>query len=80
MANLDGTERAVLLEKPNVNVPNSLVIIPSTSELCYTDAGNFQISCVDVFSKNIRIVASDAKYPYGLTFTNNNFYWTDWLR
>lgn len=80
MANLDGTERLTLLESPDVSLPNSLVVIPSSSELCYADAGNHHISCIDVFSKAMKTIASDVSYPYGLAFTNDNFYWTDWTR
>lgn len=77
-ANLDGTEREILLAGPAVNLPNSLAIAPNTGELCFADAGTKKIECVDSYSKNVRTVAGNLTYPFGLTITADHYYWTDW--
>uniref|UniRef100_A0A1B0DDW6 Uncharacterized protein n=1 Tax=Phlebotomus papatasi TaxID=29031 RepID=A0A1B0DDW6_PHLPP len=77
-ANLDGTGREVLLGQPQVMLPNSLAIFQKSGELCYADAGNFQIGCIDTYSKNHRVVVSNLSYPFGLAISDDHFYWTDW--
>ncbi|XP_063703047.1 nidogen [Culicoides brevitarsis] len=77
-SNLDGTNRQVLLKSPDVILPNSLVISPTTGELCWADAGTKRIDCVDVYSKVPRNVAKNLSYPFGLAATDEHFYWTDW--
>lgn len=78
MADLDGTGREVLLGSDAVNLPNSLVILESSGELCYADAGTKKVECIDSYSKQLRTISNDLTYPFGLTFTHNQFYWTDW--
>ncbi|XP_055547444.1 nidogen [Wyeomyia smithii] len=77
-ANLDGTERQVLVSGPQVALPNSIQVAPGSGELCYADAGTKKIECVDTYSKQIRTVASNLTYPFGLAVTGDHFYWTDW--
>lgn len=77
-ANLDGTEREVQLKSPDVNLPNSLAINPTTGELCFADAGVNRIGCIDVYSQRSRIVVENLSYPFGLTISGDHFYWTDW--
>lgn len=43
MANLDGSNRDVLLKGSHVKLPNSLAIDWSTEELCWADAGTGSI-------------------------------------
>lgn len=76
-ANLDGTEREVLLSGKDIILPNSLSI-SQNSELCYADAGTFTIGCVDTWSKQLRVIASNLTYPFGLAISDDHFYWTDW--
>lgn len=77
-ANLDGSDRQTLLDRKFLKLPNSLVIRPQTSELCYNDAGSGKIECVDTYTKIPQTIASNLSYPFGLTATEENFYWTDW--
>lgn len=77
-ANLDGTERELLVSEPRVELPNSIQIAPETGELCYADAGTKKIECVDTYTKQIRTVASNLTYPFGLAVTDDHYYWTDW--
>lgn len=77
-ANLDGTERQVLVSGPQVELPNSIQVSPGTGELCYADAGTKKIECVDTYTKHVRTVASNLTYPFGLAVTDDHFYWTDW--
>lgn len=78
MSDLDGTGREVLLDKSRVNLPNSLVVMEDSGELCFADAGTKKVECVDPYSKQIRTISNELTYPFGLTFTKDHFYWTDW--
>lgn len=77
-SNLDGTEREILLTDPAVKLPNSLSISQSTGELCFADAGTKKIECIDTYTHAVRTIASNLSYPFGLTVTDDQFYWTDW--
>lgn len=77
-ANLDGSERQILLSSPDVNLPNSLAIEPRSGELCFADAGTHKIGCIDTYTKQLRFIGIDLQYPFGLAITEDNFYWTDW--
>ncbi|XP_071454679.1 nidogen-like isoform X2 [Hetaerina americana] len=76
-ANLDGSQRAIFLHG-NVELPNSLAFDYDLDELCWTDAGNKKIECMGLHSSLRRTVASNCSYPFGLTISQNNYYWTDW--
>lgn len=77
-ANLDGSERQILVSDPAVELPNSLAISQNTGELCFADAGTKKVECIDTDSKNVRTVAANLTYPFGLTVTADHYYWTDW--
>lgn len=77
-SNLDGTERKLLLSSPSVKLPNSLVISLNTPELCFADAGNQRIDCIDTYVNTVRTVAGNLSYPFGLAITEDNLYWSDW--
>lgn len=77
-SNLDGTERELLVSGPRVELPNSIQVSPGTGELCFADAGTKKIECIDTYSKQLRTVASNLTYPFGLAITDDHFYWTDW--
>ncbi|XP_030387552.1 nidogen-1 [Scaptodrosophila lebanonensis] len=77
-SDLDGTGREILLGKDAVNLPNSLVVLESSGELCFADAGTKKVECIDAHSHQIRTISNDLSYPFGLTFTHDQFYWTDW--
>lgn len=78
MSDLDGSGREVLLDKSSVTLPNSLVIIDGSGELCYADAGTKKIDCIDIYTKQNRTISNELQHPFGLTFTKEQFYWTDW--
>lgn len=77
-SNLDGSKREILVTVPNVNLPNSIAVLPESGELCFADAGTKSVDCIDTFSKKIRNIAKDLSYPFGLTLSKHLFYWTDW--
>ncbi|XP_017793749.1 PREDICTED: nidogen-2 [Habropoda laboriosa] len=77
-ANEDGTERAIFLQGDYVMLPNSLSIDWATDELCWADAGTFTISCMEIDSKQINVVANELSYPFGLAISHQHYYWTDW--
>lgn len=77
-SNLDGTQRGILLSAPAVNLPNSLAISPRTGELCFADAGTQKIECIETSRQLVRTIATNITYPFGLTVTDDRFYWTDW--
>ncbi|XP_018362024.1 PREDICTED: nidogen-2 isoform X2 [Trachymyrmex cornetzi] len=77
-ANEDGTDRAIFLQGDYVKLPNSLTIDWATDELCWADAGTFTISCIEIDSKRVTVVANELTYPFGLAISQNHYYWTDW--
>ncbi|XP_024891203.1 nidogen-2 isoform X4 [Temnothorax curvispinosus] len=77
-ANEDGTDRAIFLQGDYVKLPNSLTIDWATDELCWADAGTFSISCIEIDSKKVTVVANELTYPFGLAISQNHYYWTDW--
>ncbi|XP_023302735.2 nidogen [Lucilia cuprina] len=78
VSDLDGTGREVLLGKDSVTLPNSLVVLERSGELCYADAGTKKVECIDSYTKQIRTISNELTYPFGLSFTHDQFYWTDW--
>ncbi|XP_076650087.1 nidogen isoform X4 [Halictus rubicundus] len=77
-ANEDGTDRAIFLQGDYVKLPNSLSIDWATDELCWADAGTFTISCMNIETGEINVVANELTYPFGLAISQQNYYWTDW--
>ncbi|XP_031368253.1 nidogen isoform X4 [Apis dorsata] len=77
-ANEDGTDRAIFLQGDYVKLPNSLSIDWAMDELCWADAGTFTISCMEIDSRKINVVANQLTYPFGLAISQQHYYWTDW--
>nr|CAD7429100.1 unnamed protein product [Timema monikensis] len=77
-ANQDGSGRAVFLEGPALQLPNSLAIDFDRDELCWADAGTKSIECVGIGNLVQRTVVANCSYPFGLTISHNSYYWTDW--
>ncbi|XP_037942070.1 nidogen-like [Teleopsis dalmanni] len=78
MSDLDGTGRELVLGKDSVTLPNSLVVLENTGELCFADAGTKKVECIDAYSKQLRTISNELTYPFGLSFMHDQFYWTDW--
>uniref|UniRef100_A0A1A9V771 Nidogen n=1 Tax=Glossina austeni TaxID=7395 RepID=A0A1A9V771_GLOAU len=76
---LHGTAREVLLGQESVLLPNSLVVLERTGELCYADAGTKKVGCIDAYTKKVRSISNELTYPFGLVYTHDHFYWTDWI-
>ncbi|KAJ7390770.1 hypothetical protein OS493_022328 [Desmophyllum pertusum] len=77
VANMDGTDRRVLVTSP-LSLPNGLTLVHSTNELCYSDAGMWAISCVNLGDLSMRKAYHPAPYPFGITSFNRTLFWTDW--
>ena len=77
VANMDGTDRRVLVKSP-LSLPNGLTLVHSTNELCYSDAGMWAISCVNLGDLTMRKAYNPAPYPFGITNFNRTLFWTDW--
>lgn len=77
VANMDGTDRRVLVKNP-VSLPNGLTLVHSTNELCYSDAGMWAISCVNLGDLSMRKAYNPTTYPFGITSFNRTLFWTDW--
>ena len=77
VANMDGTDRRVLVKSP-LSLPNGLTLVHSTNELCYSDAGTWTISCVNLGDLSMRKAYQPAPYPFGITSFNRTLFWTDW--
>lgn len=80
VANMDGSDRRVLVQSPTLKVPNGLTLVQSTNELCYCDAGVKEICCVNLGDLSMRKVVRRALYPFGITNFNRTLFWTDWRR
>ncbi|CAH1160142.1 unnamed protein product [Phaedon cochleariae] len=78
-ANADGTGRAVFLEGPDVSLPNSLTIDYETEQLCFADAGTKKIECVHIDTMTKQTIAVNCTYPFGITTTDKEIYWSDWI-
>ncbi|XP_046389156.1 nidogen-like isoform X2 [Ischnura elegans] len=76
-ANLDGSQREIFLHG-SVELPNYVALDYELDELCWTDAGTKRIECMGLHSSIRRTVASNCSYPFGLTISSANYYWTDW--
>ncbi|UMM35606.1 hypothetical protein L5515_008151 [Caenorhabditis briggsae] len=75
---MDGKNNRVFLNE-DIHLPNGLTILPNRRELCWVDAGNHRLSCVQFNGANRRTVFSSLQYPFGLTHDQEQkFYWTDW--
>ncbi|XP_047002161.1 nidogen isoform X1 [Schistocerca americana] len=77
-ANMDGSDRQTFLEGPSVQLPNSLAIDFERDELCWADAGTKSIACIGISTSQQRTIVANASYPFGLTISPDNYYWTDW--
>ncbi|XP_017118518.1 nidogen [Drosophila elegans] len=78
MSNLDGTGRELLLSQEAVTLPNSLVVLENSGEVCFADAGTKKVECIDPQNRQVRTISNELSYPFGLTYTHDQFYWTDW--
>ncbi|VVC26101.1 Hypothetical protein CINCED_3A019659 [Cinara cedri] len=78
-SDLDGSRREIFVQGPNVKLPNSLAIDWYTDEICWADAGLKSIECIGIDSRLQRTAVANCSYPFGLTITQDNYYWTDWI-
>lgn len=78
VADLDGENRKVFL-KEGLGLPNGLTIIHETNQLCFADARFEKIDCVDMNNPSItQTITSEASYPFAITNSGNQLFWTDW--
>ncbi|KAL5241702.1 hypothetical protein ACI65C_009112 [Semiaphis heraclei] len=78
-SDLDGSQREIFVQGPNVKLPNSIAVDWYTDEICWADAGLKSIECIGIDSRLQRTAVANCSYPFGLTITRDNFYWTDWI-
>ncbi|XP_057670529.1 nidogen [Diorhabda carinulata] len=78
-ANADGSNRQIFMRGSDVSLPNSLTIDFETEHLCYADAGTKKIECVHIDTKTKHTVAVNCTYPFGITTTDREIYWSDWI-
>ncbi|XP_016969841.2 nidogen [Drosophila rhopaloa] len=78
MSNLDGTGRELLLGQQAVNLPNSLVVLENSGEVCFADAGTKKVECVNPENRQVRTISNEPSYPFGIAYAQDKFYWTDW--
>lgn len=76
-SNLDGTDRAVFLVGPEVQLPNSVTTDPTTDELCWADAGTKHIMCAGIENRQPRLITDNCVSPFGLTVSADKYYWTE---
>lgn len=51
-SNLDGSQREIFVQGPNVKLPNSIAIDWYTDEICWADAGLKSIGNFTIYLKN----------------------------
>lgn len=63
----------------DVYLPNGLTLLRNRRELCWADAGNQRLACIQLNGGGRRVVYAPLEYPFGLTcYQEERFYWTDW--
>ncbi|KAI5711004.1 hypothetical protein M8J75_013255 [Diaphorina citri] len=77
-SNLDGTDREIFLKAADLKLPNSLAVDFRTDELCWVDADSKSLECMTIRNRVRRKVYSNCTYPFGLSITDEKYYWTDW--
>jgi nidogen (entactin) len=78
-SNMDGTERKVLISD-GIALPNGLTLDFDQYNVCWGDAGTHKIECANYDGRNRRVLSQSAGYPFGLSYAQDIFYWTDWER
>ncbi|XP_064599623.1 nidogen-1-like isoform X3 [Liolophura sinensis] len=76
-ANMDGSEREIFVQS-DISLPNALTLDTRAQQLCWGDAGTQRIECIRTDGVGRRVIYGLAQYPFSLTFSGNNYYWTDW--
>ncbi|KAI3387556.1 hypothetical protein SNEBB_005318 [Seison nebaliae] len=92
---MDGSNRNVLLNRRKLLLPNAVIWVDATKELCWADAGHHKIECAEIYLKrsaNDETIVSISKFrtivqgrskveaPFGLAFDGKDIYWTDWTK
>lgn len=76
-AYMDGTHREFLVDT-DLELPNGLTLDYYTQQLCWGDAGTRKIECMRTDGVGRSTITEEAPYPFGLTFSGSNIYWSDW--
>ena len=79
VANMDGTERQVLVEGGHLMWPNGLSIDYDTRKLYWADARSNTIERIDLDGLNHQVVLQGLPHPFGLDVHKGFIYWTDWI-
>ncbi|KFB48300.1 AGAP008193-PA-like protein [Anopheles sinensis] len=74
-SNLDGTERQVLIGRPQIERPYYIRVSIVTGELCCQNGES--IVCIDPYTKQIRTIVSNITDVDAFTLTEELFYWTN---
>lgn len=37
------------------------------------------VECIEIENRTQRTAVANCSYPFGLTITRDNYYWTDWI-
>ena len=78
-SSMDGSNREVMVKSEKLRLPNGLALNLANNELCWTDAGLGHIACISLDGfRAIRILVSEAIYPFGIAFHRGTLYWSDW--
>ncbi|KAK3706540.1 hypothetical protein QZH41_013032 [Actinostola sp. cb2023] len=77
-ANMDGTDRHLLVQGDGLVWPNGLAVDSQTDELYWADAKADTIECVFINGTNRRVVLKRLHHPFGLDVFDGYIYWSDW--
>ena len=78
-ANMDGSNRAKILDSTVLRWPNGLAIDYDTSRLYWTDAKMDHIMSSNFDGGQRDHVATGLSHPFGLDVYNGYVYWGDWV-
>lgn len=74
---MDGTNRTAL-HNTNLQTPYALAIDYATQTLYWSDYALNKLESSRTDGSNRRLLNTNLRDPYGMTFFNDNLYWTDW--
>ena len=83
VANMDGSDRRVLLDNKTVYWPNGLTLDHKNNRLYWVDAYYQTLEVYDLISNRTTLLVHlrhfvPLTHPFGLTFLESYLYWTDW--
>lgn len=79
-ANLDGTERVVIISS-KLEWPNGVAVDSQKQKVYWCDAKTHKIEYANIDGTNrITLLDNDLPHPFGFSLMGDYIYWTDWIK